>query len=228
MGQRRGKKVPATNFVILSLPVSNSKSVTNPALYPDVAAVLLAGGHSRRMGYDKALLSLGEQPIVQVLAMRLHELTNQVLLSANDPSAYAFLGLRTIPDIYPSRGPLAGLHAAMLHTLRPLVLVLACDLPCVSTTLLRHMIECSAGFDIVIPVTSDGCLHPVCAVYRRTCQQSAEHNLSVGENRMLSLLEDPRLRTRRLSSLEGAFSDADLTDLNSPEDLEKYRRLSKP
>lgn len=207
--------------------MNDSNSVKNPPPYPDVAAVLLAGGRSRRMGCDKAMLRLGEQPIVQVLAMRLHELTNQVFLSANDPPAYAFLGLHTIPDIYPSRGPLAGLHAAMLQTLRPLVLVLACDLPSVPTSLLRHMIECSTGFDIVIPVTSDGCLHPVCAVYRRTCQQSVEHNLRVGENRMISLLDDPRLRTRFLKSVDGAFSDADLTDLNSPEDVEKYRRLSR-
>lgn len=207
--------------------MNDADSLKNPRLYPDVAAVLLAGGRSRRMGCDKALLRLGKQPVLQLLATRLRELTDQVFLSANDPPAYDFLGLRIIPDIYTSRGPLAGLHAAMLHTLRPLVLVLACDLPSVPTSLLRHMIECSTGFDIVIPVTSDGCLHPVCAVYRRTCQQSIEDSLCAGENRMISLLDDPRLRTRLLQSVDGAFSDADLTDLNSPEDVEKYRRLSR-
>jgi molybdopterin-guanine dinucleotide biosynthesis protein A len=208
--------------------VSNPNFVKNPARYPELAAVLLAGGHSRRMGWDKALLSLEEQPIVQVLAMRLLELTDQVFLSANDPPAYAFLELPIVPDVYPCRGPLAGLHAAMLHTLRPLVLVLACDLPRVPTALLRHLVECAAGFDIVVPVTSDGALHPVCAVYRRTCQESVEHNLRVGDNRMLCLIEDPKLRTRHLTAREGAFSDGDLMDLNTPEDFERYQRPSRP
>lgn len=193
----------------------------------DLAAVLLAGGRSLRMGCDKALLRLHGRPILQALATRLRALTDRVCLSANDPFAYAFLGLPMIPDIYPGCGPLAGLHAAMTHSTRPLLLVLACDLPGVETGFLRRMVDCSRGFDAVIPATSDGLLHPACAVYRRTCLDAVERNLSTGQYQMLKLLEVPGLHIRRLDALDGAFADANLIDLNCPEDYEAYLKLSR-
>jgi molybdopterin-guanine dinucleotide biosynthesis protein A len=206
----------------------NSSELSTPAgQYPDLAAVLLAGGRSCRMGTDKALVPLGGQPALELLATRLRELTDQVLLSASDPSAYSFAGLPTICDVYPRRGPMSGLHAAMLHTTRPLILLLACDLPGVSSLILRRIIEASAGFDAVIPLTSDNRLHPVCAVYSRTCLPVIERNLRSGRNRMISLLDEPGLRIRQLNSLEGSFSDASLFDVNSPEDYDAFRRLSK-
>jgi molybdopterin-guanine dinucleotide biosynthesis protein A len=189
-----------------------------PGMHPDLAAVLLAGGKSRRMGCDKAVLSLGGQPVALLLANRLHEVTDQVLLSTNEPSAYSFLGLTAVADLYPGCGPMAGVHAALRHTARSMVLVLACDLPAVTTQLLRRIIECAEGFDAVVPMTSDGLLHPVCALYRRACLPVIEQNLRSGENQMMALFDSRHLRVRRLPPGEGDFTDANLMDVDSPED----------
>ena len=186
--------------------------------HPDLAAVLLAGGKSRRMGCDKALLRLGGRPFALLLAERLQELTDQVLLSANEPSAYSFLGLPAVTDLYPGCGPMAGVHAALRHTARSMMLVLACDLPGATSRLLRSLIGCAAGFDAVVPVTSDGLLHPVCSLYRRSCLPVIEEKLRSGENQMLGLLDSRQLRVRRLSSGEGGFSDVELLDVDTPED----------
>ena len=166
---------------------------------------------------------------MQLLAMRLHEFTDQVLLSTNKPSVYSFLGLPAVADLYPGCGPMAGVHAALRHTARSMVLVLACDLPGVTTHLLRRIIECAEGFDAVVPITSDGLLHPVCALYRRTCLPVIEENLRSGENQMLTLFDPRQLRVRRLSPCEGGFTDADLMDVNSPEDyLQCLARIPHP
>ncbi len=195
--------------------------------YPDLAAVLLAGGKSSRMGRDKALLRLRGQPLIGLLAMRLREVADEVFVSAPDPSVYAFLNLPCVPDVYPRCGPLAGLHAVMHQTARPQILALACDLPRVSTALLRILIEASTDYDIVIPETSDGRLHPVCAVYRRTCLAAAEQCLQSGEYRMLRLFDDPRLRVLRLHLRDFRLSDAHLTDMNSPRDWKTFLRHEK-
>ena len=186
--------------------------------HPDLAAVLLAGGKSRRMGCDKALMRLGGQRFAQLLAERLQEFTDQILLSANEPSAYSFLGLPTVIDRYPGCGPMAGVHAALRHTARSMILALACDMPGVTPRLLRSIIECAAGFDAVVPVTSDGLLHPVCALYRRSCLPVIEEKLHSGENQMLGLLDSRQLRVKGLSPVEGGFSDVDLLDVDTPED----------
>jgi molybdenum cofactor guanylyltransferase len=194
----------------------------------DLAAVLLAGGLSRRMGSDKALLRLGETPIIERVKSRLLEITDEVMLSTNDPDAYRFLALPCVPDRYHDCGPLAGLHAAMLETRRPWLLALACDLPGITQAFLRSLCRHSSGYDAIVPVSADGRLHPVCALYHRSCLTVIERNLASGEYRMFRLLEDPGLRVRQLTAAEGDFTEPTLIDLNTPEDFTLFQKHPKP
>lgn len=213
--------------LILCLWMKGLRMSMRTDLCPDVTAVLLAGGRSSRMGLDKALLTVGGTPLVQLLSERLAEVTREVLLSANDPSAYDFLHLTIVADVFPGCGPLAGLHAAMLHSRRSWILALACDLPRISSTLLKSLIRHTQGVDAVVPVTSGGLLQPVCAAYSRAFIPAIERNLRAGENRMIRLLEEPHMRIKRLTPTEGSFSDADLLDIDDPRDLEEFLRLYK-
>src|SRR6266540_1117046 len=168
-------------------------------LNADLGAVILAGGISSRMGCNKALLPVGGVPSIQRLTHLLLPLTDQVFISANDPAPYAFLGLPVIPDIHAGQGPLAGLHAAMVRCDRPIMLLLACDLPCVKEPLLRKLIAEIDEQDAVIPMTSDSRVHPLCAVYRRTCFPLIERNLIEGKNKMTDVFQANSLRLRYLS-----------------------------
>jgi molybdopterin-guanine dinucleotide biosynthesis protein A len=195
--------------------------------YADVAAVLLAGGSSGRMGKDKALLAINAVPVVQWLALRLREITDEVMISTNNPSAYEFLGLPIIPDRFPGHGPMAGIHAAMHQTRRPWMLVLACDLPGVSAQFLRNMVERKSGFEAVIPINSDGELQPVCALYHRSCLPAMERNLAANDNGLIFLLREPGLRIHQLRLKEELFSNSELLDIDTPEDFAKFLRISK-
>jgi molybdopterin-guanine dinucleotide biosynthesis protein A len=189
----------------------------------DVCGVILAGGMSLRMGREKALLQIHGLPMVAHLAQLLASVTDKILVSRSEslPALESF-GLPVIPDLFPGQGPLAGLHAALKHTNRPLVLLLACDLPSLHVDLLRGLIDASPGFDAVVPRTTDGRIHPLCAMYRRSCAGPAEERLGHGQNMMKAFLEDPALKVRWLHPREGLFMDSDLANLNSPGDLEDF------
>ncbi len=187
-----------------------------------VCGVILAGGKSLRMGSDKALLPVHGKCMIARAASELTCVTDEIIISANDPVRYGFLGYPAIPDAFCGQGPLAGLHAAMRRTSRPLVLLLACDLPAVGAQLLRRLIDSSPGFDAVIPRTTNGMPHPLCAVYRRTCLSSVEGALTRRDNRMTSFLDDPSLKICWLSPEDGSFRDEDLVNLNNPSDLDDY------
>ena len=175
------------------------------------------------MGCNKALLPVEGVPLIQRLAHLLEPITDQVFISANDPAPYAFLGLPVLSDIHAGQGPLAGLHAAMIRCDRPVMLLLACDLPCVQEPLLRKLIAEIDAQDAVIPMTSDSRVHPLCAVYRRTCFPAIEQNLIEGKNKMTDVFKTNSLRVRYLSSERGGFSDDELCNLNHPEDLRILR-----
>lgn len=187
----------------------------------DVCAVILAGGQSRRMGVNKALLEIGGKPLIRILIERILPVTDRILISSNDSRIYEFLDFPVVPDHFPGNGPLAGFHSAMIHTPCSLYLILACDLPNLKTPLLQSLISLSEGFDAAIPRTVDGILHPLCAIYRRTCLPSIERALARGANKVVRTFLDDHLAVRWVNPVEGRFQETDLANLNTPEDLQK-------
>ncbi len=98
--------------------------------------VIQAGGQSRRMGQDKALLPFLGQPLIQRGITRLSHLADEVLVTTNHPENYSFVGLPLYPDIIPDRGALSGLYTALHAAHYDTVMVVACDMPFVSPALL--------------------------------------------------------------------------------------------
>jgi molybdopterin-guanine dinucleotide biosynthesis protein A len=192
----------------------------------DVCAVILAGGQSSRMGCNKALLDMGGAPLIRILIDRIRPVTDNILISSNDRQSYGFLNFPVIPDLFPGHGPLAGFHSAMIRDSCPLYLILACDLPNLKTPLLQRLVSIAEGFDAAIPRTSDGLAHPLCAVYRRTCLPSVEFALSRGANKVIETFLHDSLSIRWVDPDEGQFKDADLANINTPEDLQNLTSRS--
>ncbi|MBN2241533.1 MAG: molybdenum cofactor guanylyltransferase [Acidobacteria bacterium] len=187
----------------------------------DICIVILAGGQSRRMGFNKALLEVDGRPLIQILSDRMRRLTDSIVISANDPDSYRFLGLPVVPDRFSGHGPLAGLHAAMLERESDLYVLLACDLPNFPISLLKRMVFLAGGFDAAIPRTGDGFVHPLCAVYRRTCFPYIEQALERGEKKFIETFLSNPLSVRWISPEEGPYSENDLANINTPHDLQK-------
>jgi molybdenum cofactor guanylyltransferase len=190
----------------------------------DVCAVILAGGQSRRMGCNKALLEIEGKPLIQLLIDRIRPVTDQILVSSNDSEAYKFLDFPVVPDHFPGHGPLAGFHAAMTRKVCPLYIVLACDLPNLRTPFLQNLISMAEGYDAAIPLTQDGVAHPLCAIYRRTCLPPVQRALEEGNYRVIETFIDNGLSIRWIRPDEGKFKDTDLANINRPEDLRKVEK----
>ena len=78
--------------------------------------LVLAGGESRRMGQDKALLQRGGQSQLSYIASLLEEVTDRLFVSArqdqqDDPERSRFAA---IVDRYHAIGPIAGILSALL------------------------------------------------------------------------------------------------------------------
>jgi molybdopterin-guanine dinucleotide biosynthesis protein A len=190
--------------------------------HDNLAAVILAGGKSLRMGRDKAFLEIDGRPLITIMLDLARPFTDLILISSNDTDAFAFLDFRVIPDMYAQQGPLAGLHSGMLSAARELVLLLPCDVPGLSSNLLRQLIIRSGEHDVVVPRTSDRRIHPLPGIYRRTCLPVLERELREGRNSMFRFLQHPTLKVCQLDGSSGAFEDSELENLNTPADVETF------
>src|SRR3989304_1860170 len=93
----------------------------------DCTAIILAGGNSKRMGRDKANLTLGEKTLLQTVTATMQQLFPHVIVSVRQPRAT--VDLPQICDEYPDGGPLAGLVASLSQVTTPWVFSVACDMP---------------------------------------------------------------------------------------------------
>ena len=189
----------------------------------EICAIILAGGNSRRMGQNKALINIGGRPLVEIMAERASPPADKVFISANSPELFSSLPYTVVPDLCPDQGPLSGLHAVMRGHIYTLYITLACDLPGLPASLISHMLDISEGFDAVIPRTTDGIAHPLAAVYRRTCLAVVEDALRKKMNKFIDAFPGDNLRVRWVEPGEGRFADGDLLNINTPEDLRRFQ-----
>jgi len=148
------------------------------------SAVILAGGKSVRMGRNKALLEFGGETLIERLYRTLKEVFREVLISVNDPEAYAFLDAPVVRDIYEDGGSLAGVHAGLSHCRAESCFFLACDMPFVEVGLIRYLERYAADYDIVIPVSRSG-LEPLHSFYSRRCLPYIEEQLDSGNLKII-------------------------------------------
>jgi len=196
-------------------------------LIAGVTGVILAGGASSRMGSNKALLPHKGGRFIESIYRELSEIFPEVIVVTNNPEQYQFLPCRKVPDLFEGMGALAGIHAGLAQSLNPAVFTVACDMPHLDPSLIRHIVGRSAGFDLVLPRSAHG-YEPLHALYRDSCLPAMESCLAKGKRKILSIL--PNLRVREIAAAEVAGFDPrfdSFSNINTPQEYYQLRNGAK-
>lgn len=112
-----------------------------------VAAIILAGGDSRRMGQDKALLTMGGQTLLEHTVHQVRQVCRHVWLSRQpyQPVPATLTSLPQLSDATQQQGPLAGIAAALDYAQQQesisSLLVTPVDLPLISSSVLARLVQ---------------------------------------------------------------------------------------
>jgi len=191
---------------------------------------VLAGGKSSRMGMntDKAFLDFGGQTLLDRALSVMGTVCDSVAI-VGDPAKFAKCGSTNygsakyksvVADIFSGCGPLAGIHAALVHSPAELNLMLAVDMPFVSTKLLAFLFAVAEESDaiVTVPRTTHG-LQPLCAVYRRDFSTTAEQALRAGNYKIDAAFAGVSIRVIEEAELAAAgFSERSFFNVNTPQD----------
>jgi molybdopterin-guanine dinucleotide biosynthesis protein A len=184
-----------------------------------ISAIIQAGGQSRRMGRDKALIEFQGKLVMAHVIAALRELTEDVVIVSNRSDLYGSFGVRLVADYDPPCGPLGGIAVGLHAVVHELAVVVACDMPFLNAALLRWLIDQADDYDAVVPQTG-GEFEPLHAIYRRNCYDPIVRRLERGDRRVISFFADVRLRT--VTEPEWRVLDPagrSLVNLNTPDDL---------
>ncbi len=197
-----------------------------------MTGVVLAGGKSTRMGANKAALRLGGRPLIDGVVEVLRSLFPEVLIIANAPGLYDYLGLPVYPDRIPDKGSLGGLYTGLTYASHPAAFFAACDMPFLNAALIASLRDAAPGYDAVVPRTPEG-LQPLHAVYGKACLPVMEALIAAGRLKIDRLF--PRVRTRVVEEADLRRLDPDLDSFlncNTPAEFaaaaDRLRQRSTP
>lgn len=207
-----------------------------------IGCAVLAGGKSSRMGTDKALLELDGKNFIKKLCDELDFFEEKIIARGNR-SDLKDISWKIIPDIYPQRGPIGGLHAVLSICESDALFCVSCDMPLLQNALVKELCEyfkfksaeadlgercvvpvgqytsaskLNQEVDAVIAVTEDGRKHPLCGIYRKSVFPILEEQILLENHRMMAALDRMRVEYVILDSQDSQ----QLKNINTPEDYQ--------
>jgi molybdopterin-guanine dinucleotide biosynthesis protein A len=160
---------------------------------PDpLAAIVLAGGQSRRMSREKSLLPVNGRPLIETIIAQIRPCFDQIMISAGDKRKFAFLDLPVVEDEAPGQGPLLAILSSLRASPHAGNFILACDIPVVHIPFLQTILAKAATCEIVVPRYRDGKTEPLFAFYNRSIIPAIERQLGTGDRRISSLFKTCR------------------------------------
>lgn len=192
----------------------------------DITGVILAGGQSRRMGFNKAEADMqGESMLIRMID-KLKEITPFILVSCG-AIAYPEISWPQIPDEHPQCGPLGGIYSVLKASSTSLNLVVSCDMPLVSSSLLKYIVGSAAESEslITVPIDDEGQPQMMCAVYHKDVLPFLEQQIDANVYKMKSLLNLVSVEYVKIVREHPLYDENAFLNVNSPRNLEEARKL---
>lgn len=192
----------------------------------NITAFILSGGSSSRMGKNKALLKINGKYLIQLLVDLLDTLFTNIIISSNNIEQFKFTGKEIVKDIFPGKGPLAGIHACLKKTNTEKNFFLSCDTPFISAELINYLCDYQTTADIIIP-EAENIIQKLCGLYSKNILskveaillESSANNNSNLKGSIFELLEECSTKIIDVSKLK--FYNHNLFfNMNTPKDYE--------
>ena len=184
--------------------------------------LILAGGQSKRMGRDKAVIEVAGQQMVQYPFNRLKAADLPVIVSCRRDQQHFFPSETSLVfDRQGEIGPMAGLCAAFSAFPEAQFLVLPCDMPTVSDELLRKLLEQNNEVSdiVLLDQKHNGRYYPFPAIYHPSIIPKLQLLFEKGEYSMQKLIEVSKCHLVEVDS-----QIFDLRNINDPHDLSDFKK----
>jgi molybdopterin-guanine dinucleotide biosynthesis protein A len=192
------------------------------------AAIILAGGQSSRMGRDKALIEIQGIPLLQKICLIASQCASQVYVITPSIEKYQAIAPKdcqmirevTVPGETQPHGPLMGFAQALPYVQTEWVLLLACDLPNLTSSEIQqwssHLETISQDAIALLPRSAKG-WEPLCGFYRRRCLPLLNEYIDRGGRSFQKWLEQYPAQELPVSDPQLLFN------CNTPADLEQLQ-----
>ena len=177
------------------------------------SAIILSGGKNSRMNFNvKAFLTIDNEKFIERVIKRVEKF-DEIIISCNDLERYKEFADKCIlvKDEIKDIGPIGGIYSCLKSTKNEKSIVIAADMPFISSYVVESLINIDFNGDVLLPVVN-GKEQPLCAVYKKSCIKKIEEQIKKKDYKLKNMLQDLRI-TYILINDEVA-----MTNVNTPEE----------
>ena len=193
--------------------------MVNPVPNTPPSVAILAGGKGRRMGTDKAAISVEGQTLLERIAREALLVSPDVLIVGRTKPSDWKVGGRFFEDETPGLGPLCGLATA-LEQVESSVCMVACDMPVLQAAdfewLFSRFESSTAEYGLCATIKEKP--EPMFSVYRRAALATVRQRLSDNQRALFRMIEAGGFDKVKVPE----SMQSHLMNLNHPSDLEAF------
>lgn len=190
-------------------------------------AVILCGGRSTRMGFDKSLIKINGKYLIDIIGGQLEQVFDNVILATNSMGKIKGMKYSGVTDLFPDIGPLGGICTALSSNLSRYVFVTACDMPVINIGYVKYMMETvkRLGADGIISCNGSY-FEPLHAFYSVDMLETIENEIKNKNFKIFDVLCKCKIHYVEDSIVQGFRKEADMfANINYYSDLTLLEKL---
>lgn len=188
-------------------------------------AIILAGGKSTRMGFDKQLIKIGDSYLIDMIIENLKGCFEEIIIVSNVKGIHSNRSIKVVEDGIKNLGPLGGMHRGLQSSKSTYSYVIACDMPYINIEYIKYMkkiLDQTKSADALITRFGEW-IEPFNCFYSKEIIDDIEKHVRLGQRSVYSLLKKLNVtyineKTARCFSPQWNM----FKNLNTKEDLRRY------
>jgi len=192
----------------------------------DCTAVILCGGKSTRMGYDKAFLRTEAGLLLTITINCLQTIFSNVVLSTDKSDKFNDISeisdITKVSDIFPEKGPMGAIHASLNYVSTSYIFVIPCDMPVINIELILDMYKNIRYSDIQI-CKHNGGIEPLFGFYKKSCIDTFERHLAESNYKIRKTFEELNVNFYDIDK-NSTYMEKIFWNLNTLEDVALWKK----
>jgi molybdopterin-guanine dinucleotide biosynthesis protein A len=191
------------------------------------SAVILCGGKSIRMGFDKCNIKTNNKFLIEIIAEELAHIFTNIILVSNDVEKFKDTKYMVVEDIIANAGPIGAIYTALKNTTSKYVFVTACDMPIINLNYIKYMMEIIKNENVQGVVSYNSkYIEPLYAFYSIDMIATFETEIKKNNYKLHNVIRNSRMYYVEENSWRKCCGGKDIfTNLNYKSDLTVLKNI---
>ncbi|MBU3188077.1 molybdenum cofactor guanylyltransferase [Clostridium bowmanii] len=191
------------------------------------SAVILCGGKSIRMGFDKCKLKVKNRFLIDIIAEQLEQVFENIVLVSNDLQKFNDIKYTVVEDIISNRGPIGAIYTALKETSSKYVFITACDMPIINLAYIKYMMELIKSEDVDGVVSCNSkYIEPLYAFYSTDMINNFENEIAKDNFKLIDVIKNSNMLYVEETKWRQYCNGMDIfTNLNYESDLTVLKNI---